>query len=341
MDGFQELLECGNGAIADAAMKCEAVFAQHEKALVSISGGADSDIMLDICERVRPKARCDVDYVFFDTGLEYRATRDHIGFLEDRYGIEIHRQRSEKSIPLCAKTYGQPFMSKMVSQQMGTLQAHDFQWDDATLTTLRIKYPDAPVSALRWWTNDYMKKHGAYNSYCVGRNKWLREFIIENPPDFRISNKCCTYAKKKTKANLLRDGDWDVELVGVRRAEGGVRSLGNRCFIPGGGISRRRCVQAPLLDGQRRRSRLQGDVRHRQLRLLCEVGVRQNGMRRLPVQQEGVRRPRTCGAVRAEPRQSSKEGVLRKLRIHADVHGVQVVQEVRTTDTVLRKERHA
>lgn len=36
---YQELLQCGNGAIVDSAMKCESVFHSHNKALVSISGG--------------------------------------------------------------------------------------------------------------------------------------------------------------------------------------------------------------------------------------------------------------------------------------------------------------
>lgn len=36
---YQELIKCGNGAIVDAAMKCESVFLHHNKALVSLSGG--------------------------------------------------------------------------------------------------------------------------------------------------------------------------------------------------------------------------------------------------------------------------------------------------------------
>ena len=36
---YQELIQCGDGAIVDAAMKCESVFLHHDKALVSLSGG--------------------------------------------------------------------------------------------------------------------------------------------------------------------------------------------------------------------------------------------------------------------------------------------------------------
>ena len=42
---------------------------------------------MDIC------VRCDVDnkidYVWFDTGLEYQATKDHLKYLEEKYGVNI------------------------------------------------------------------------------------------------------------------------------------------------------------------------------------------------------------------------------------------------------------
>ena len=38
-DLYKELIQCGDGAIVDAAMKCESVFLHHDKALVSLSGG--------------------------------------------------------------------------------------------------------------------------------------------------------------------------------------------------------------------------------------------------------------------------------------------------------------
>ena len=78
----------------------------YKKALCSISGGADSDIVLDIV------TKCDnnkiVNYVFFDTGLEYQATKEHIKFLEEKYNIEIEVIRPKVPIPLSCKRYGQP-----------------------------------------------------------------------------------------------------------------------------------------------------------------------------------------------------------------------------------------
>lgn len=43
-DLYKELIQCGDGAIVDAAMKCESVFLHHDKALVSLSGGGQTQI---------------------------------------------------------------------------------------------------------------------------------------------------------------------------------------------------------------------------------------------------------------------------------------------------------
>lgn len=230
MSGYSELLGCGNLSIVDAAMKCEQVFHDHNKALVSISGGADSDIMLDLCERVRQHQPIDIIYNWNNTGIEYAATKSHLAYLEERYGIEICKTRPAKPIPICALDYGQPFLSKIVSEQMGRLQAYGFGWEDEPLESLQLKYPNVPTSALRWWTNDYAKQPKKYNSFCVGRNKWLKEFITENHPWFKISSKCCTYAKKRPAYSAARKLGCDVNIVGTRKAEGGVRSLSGKCF---------------------------------------------------------------------------------------------------------------
>ena len=225
MDGYRELIECGNLAIADMAQKCEAVFASHEKAHVGISGGADSDAMLDLCERVRKVQPIDITYNFIDTGLEYKATRRHLSDLEQKYDITIRHTRAVDTIPVCIKRYGQPFMSKMVSEQISALQAYGFKWEDEPVAILRAKYPNAPISALKWWANEYHTKTGVMSSYCVGRNKLLKEWIIENPPDFRISARCCRRAKKLTKHRFLVDGHFDLDMYGTRKAEGGCSSL--------------------------------------------------------------------------------------------------------------------
>ena len=71
---------------------------------VQFRGGADSDVTIDICKRVDKDNK--IDYVFFDTGLEYKATKDHLKKLEDRYGVDIIRRKAIKSIPTTCKEYG-------------------------------------------------------------------------------------------------------------------------------------------------------------------------------------------------------------------------------------------
>ena len=194
----------------------------YKKVLCSISGGSDSDIVLDIV------AKCDnnkiVDYVFFDTGLEYQATKEHINFLENKYNIKIETIRPKIPIPLSCKQYGQPFLSKHVSEMISRLQKHNFNWEDEPLEELIKKYPNCK-SALEWWTNS--KPSPSHN---IKQNKLLKEFLITNPPSFKISNKCCKYAKKDLAHNKIKEG-YDLHITGVRKAEGGVRASAYKsCF---------------------------------------------------------------------------------------------------------------
>ena len=62
----------------------------YEHPICSISGGSDSDIMLDLIYRIDEQKK--VTYVWFDTGLEYKATKEHLKYLEDRYQIKIQRE---------------------------------------------------------------------------------------------------------------------------------------------------------------------------------------------------------------------------------------------------------
>ena len=52
---------------------------EHPNAICSYSGGADSDIMIDLIERTRRIFELPpIKYVFFNTGLEMKATKDHV-----------------------------------------------------------------------------------------------------------------------------------------------------------------------------------------------------------------------------------------------------------------------
>lgn len=126
MDDYLEGIT--NKAVLDALLKAKAVFQRHFNIVVSVSGGSDSDVILDISEKVKGNRK--VTYIWFDTGMEYQATKDHLKYLEDKYHIEIERIKAIKPIPQCVHEYGVPFFSKYVSNNISFLQRNGFEWED-------------------------------------------------------------------------------------------------------------------------------------------------------------------------------------------------------------------
>ena len=207
-----------NQLIQNTLMKMHLKLNSFSRPVCSVSGGSDSDIMLDICERVR----CDrtVRYVFFDTGIEYEATKRHLDELEQKYGIKIARRNAVVPVPLGCKQYGQPFMSKEVSQRIKELQAHGFAFEDKPLENLLKEYP-AAKAGVGWWCN--AKKYG------ISAYQYLKEYMIENPPSFAISDKCCNGAKKRPSKMIEKN--CDLKILGLRQTEGGVRATSyTSCF---------------------------------------------------------------------------------------------------------------
>lgn len=220
-----------NNLIIDSIIITQNKLRRYDKIMCSISGGSDSDILIDLCQKFNDAYK--ITYVFFDTGIEFQATREHIMYLEEKYGVEIKKVRAAKPIPVCCKEYGQPFLSKNVSERMERLQKHGFQWEDEPLDILLERYPDCR-SALRWWCNDFKSTSARESSFNIEYNRYLKEFIIQNPPQFNISNKCCHYAKKLVASRFKKNGDFRLNMFGVRKAEGGARkSAYKTCFNEG------------------------------------------------------------------------------------------------------------
>ena len=197
--------------------------------VVSISGGSDSDVMMDMIEALEPRKtfpHVELHYVWFDTGMEYSATKRHLDFLEKKYGIVIERRRAKIPVPLGCKTYGLPFLSKQSAKYIHRLQAHGFQWEDEPFDVLLKRYPDCK-SALRWWCNEW----GEDSRINISNYRYLKEFMTENPPNFEISDECCNGAKKNVAHAYIKEIGADLNMVGIRRAEGGVRATAySSCF---------------------------------------------------------------------------------------------------------------
>lgn len=209
---------------------------EHPKAICSYSGGADSDILIDLIERTRkmiptlPK----VKYVFFNTGLEMRATKDHVRETADKYGVEIETVRPKIGIVQAVRQHGVPFVSKIMSAGLS-------EWQKKGVPlSIAEEYDQAEDKAAKRaeLKERYPKCESLINFLCccnaageprpniqlvINSSKYMRDFIAEYPPDFRISAKCCDYCKKQPAHRVQKE--YEMIITGERRDEGGMRSV--------------------------------------------------------------------------------------------------------------------
>ena len=208
---------------------------QHPNAICSYSGGADSDILIDVIERTREIFGLPpVKYVFFNTGLEMKATKDHVKATAEKYGVEIETVRPKVNIVAASRRYGIPFVSKIMSAGLSEWQKKDVplsvaqEYDqaedkEAKRAELRERYPKCE-SVLNFLCCCNSKGEPRPNiQLVINSSKYMRDFIGEYPPDFKISADCCTYCKKNV-AHQIQKG-FDMVITGERRDEGGMRSV--------------------------------------------------------------------------------------------------------------------
>ena len=208
---------------------------QHPNAICSYSGGADSDIMIDLVERVREIFRLPpVKYVFFNTGLEMKATKNHVKETAEKYGVEIEECRPKINIVNAARTYGIPFVSKIMSAGLSEWQkkgvplsiAEEYERavdKAAKRKELRERYPkcESVINFLCCCNSAGEPRPNI--QLVINSSKYMRDFIAACPPDFQISAKCCDYCKKYP-AHRVQKG-FDMIITGERRDEGGMRSV--------------------------------------------------------------------------------------------------------------------
>ena len=209
---------------------------QHPKAICSYSGGADSDILIDLIERTRemipslPK----VDYVFFNTGLEMKATKEHVKATAKKYGVNIIEARPKINIVTASREHGIPFVSKIMSGGLSEWQkkgvplsiADEYEQAEdkaAKRQELRERYPKCE-SVINFLCCCNSKGEPRPNiQLVINSSRYMRDFIAECPPDFQISAKCCDYCKKQL-AHRVQKG-YEIIITGERRDEGGMRSV--------------------------------------------------------------------------------------------------------------------
>ena len=208
---------------------------EHPNAICSYSGGADSDILIDVIERARHLFELPpVKYVFFNTGLEMKATKDHVKATAEKYGVEIETVRPKINIVRAARKYGIPFVSKIMSGGLS-----DWQKKGIPLT-IADEYAEAEDKAAKRaeLKARYPKCESLINFLCccnaageprpniqlvINSSRYMLDFIKEFPPTFPISAKCCDYCKKQVAHSVQKD--FEMIITGERRDEGGMRSV--------------------------------------------------------------------------------------------------------------------
>lgn len=224
---------------------------QHPNAICSYSGGSDSDILIDIIERARHLFGLpEIKYCFFNTGLEMKAIKDHVKETAEKYGVEITEHKPKKNIVLASREYGLPFVSKIMSAAMECVQKKQLPF------SIKTEYDEAEDKAAKRQElrERYPKAEQGINFLCccnsageprpniqlvINSSQYMYDFMVENPPRFKISAKCCDYCKKQVAHRVQKD--FDMIITGERRDEGGMRSVprsedfeGTMCFYEQG-----------------------------------------------------------------------------------------------------------
>lgn len=212
--------------------------------------------MIDVIERARKLFDLPpVKYCFFNTGLEMKATKDHVKEVAEKYGVEITEyqpvkgyikvtnidgtvtkwdSKSALNIVNATKQHGIPFVSKIMSgglsewQKKGVPLSIAEEYDKAEdkhskRLELKERYPkcESLINFLCCCDKDGNPRPNI--QLVINSSKYMRDFIGEYPPDFQISAKCCDYCKKHV-AHMVQK-DYEMIITGERRDEGGMRSV--------------------------------------------------------------------------------------------------------------------
>lgn len=208
---------------------------EHPNAICSYSGGSDSDIMIDLVEHTRKAFDLPpIKYVFFNTGLEMKATKDHVKATAEKYGVEIETVRPKINIVQASRKYGIPFVSKIMSAGLNGWQRkqipltiadeyNEAEDKAAKRQELRERYPHCESTINFLCCCNSAGEPRPNIQLVINSSKYMLDFIKENPPCFQVSADCCTYCKKNI-AHKIQKG-YEMVITGERRDEGGMRSV--------------------------------------------------------------------------------------------------------------------
>lgn len=183
--------------------KMEHYLGNHNAICVGVSGGSDSDIIVHMIVTYFRHYLEKIHFVLGNTGIEYQATKDHLDYLEERYGIEIEEIKG-RSVVGVVHECGVPVLSKEYSNKVE-------------------QYAKGNQSGKDWYEGRWRRP--------TGKQKALADAIKER--HIRVSCKCCDISKKQPFAKYYRENGIDLVITGERRAEGGQRATRHSsCFEP-------------------------------------------------------------------------------------------------------------
>ena len=191
--------------------------------------------MIDLIERTRKAFELPpVKYVFFNTGLEMKATKDHVKATAEKYSVDIEPIKPKIGIVQASRKYGIPFVSKIMSGGLEEWQKkgvpltiadeyNEAEDKQAKRRELKERYPgcESLINFLCCCNRDGEPRPNI--QLVINSSKYMLEFIKQYPPDFKISAKCCDYCKKQPAHNIQKN--YDMIITGERRDEGGMRSV--------------------------------------------------------------------------------------------------------------------
>ena len=190
-DAEKSANEADAARINNTMGKMSLLLSTHGSICVSVSGGSDSDIIVHIIATYFREHLPKIHFVFANTGIEYRATLEHLNYLREHYNIQIDEVKGTP-IPIAVQKYGVPFLSKQASDYLGRLIKKGFGYDDSPIGVLLTKYQNCRA-ALRWWANDWGEK----SRFNIAWNKYLKDFLMQEKPSCQFSSECCRVSKKE------------------------------------------------------------------------------------------------------------------------------------------------
>lgn len=180
--------------IERSCRKMEEHFLDHERIMISVSGGSDSDCIVHLVCIYFPEYLDKISFVFVNTGLEYAATKRHLDDLQAKYGITIERVRGT-SVVTAVRKYGVPILNKCKAKSISMYQR------------------GTPKGY--WLIFERESDMFGFRE----NEKQLAKYCFDN--NIMISQKCCEVSKKKPIHDYCKAHNIDLDVSGERKAEGG------------------------------------------------------------------------------------------------------------------------